>query len=266
MDPERVRFWDAEHRPLEDPGEGLDDVRPVRAEMQVKDPARRALSKAAGGGPAPPNVEVLDGEVRALRVAHEDSPFEGQALAGRVGDGVAQPGVPQERGVGDLVVVGFGHVHVDVFGDPAPMSLRPGQTRMVWGMLVVTGPACVYSSMTGLGGAPVVLRVDPEAVGQLLRTWAPAKLSITARNGGECRKSPSSRKRQAMSLQIPVSSIVISLTRRCSTRSAILGPGRPGDGAGQEPQNRQNGLCLPKKYQQFSRACTGSPASKRNCC
>ena len=114
-------------------------------------PLLEHAQQRAGGGPADPDVEVLDG-VWALRVVEEDPSLEGQALAGRVGDGVAQPGVPQERGGGegvrpvqrDLVLVGFGHVRVDallITRPPAPMSLRPGQTRMVWGMLVVAGPA-----------------------------------------------------------------------------------------------------------------------------
>ena len=74
--------------------------------------------------------------MRALGVAQEDPPLERQALAGGVGDGVAQPGVLQEGGVGEGVAAvqhdffgpHFGHVHVDALADPAtgPDELQAG--------------------------------------------------------------------------------------------------------------------------------------------
>ena len=81
----------------------------------------------AAGGPAAPHIEVLEGEVRALGVAQEDPPFERQALTRGVGDGVAQPGVFQEGGMGervaavqdDLLGAHFCHMHVDAFGHAA---------------------------------------------------------------------------------------------------------------------------------------------------
>ena len=66
---------------------------------------------------------VPEGEVRALGVAEEDWPLERQALAGCVGDGVAQPGVLQEGGVGEGV------------GRPRRSSrgpLRPRARRCPW--------------------------------------------------------------------------------------------------------------------------------------
>ena len=79
---------------------------------------------------------MAESEVRALGVAQEDPPLERQALAGGVGDCVAQPGVLQEGGVGEGVAAvqhdffgpHFGHVHVDALGDAAagPDELQAG--------------------------------------------------------------------------------------------------------------------------------------------
>ena len=127
-------------------------------------PLLEHAQELAAGGPAGAHVEMLESEVRALGVAQEDPPLERQALAGGVGDGVAQPGVLQEGCVGE----GVAAVQHDFFGrplrsrarkcpwltrPPAPMSFRPGQTRMVCGMLVVVGPVPVYSIVTASGGA-----------------------------------------------------------------------------------------------------------------
>ena len=68
-------------------------------------PLLEHAQKLAAGGPAGAHVEVPEGEVRALGVAQEDPSLERQALAGGVGDGVAQPGVLQEGGVGEGVAV-----------------------------------------------------------------------------------------------------------------------------------------------------------------
>ena len=115
------------------------DVQPVRPTARSDGSAAQNLrgrrsrvpllehaQELAAGGPAGAHVEV-PGEVRALGVAQEDPALERQALAGGVGDGVAQPGVLQEGGVGEgLATVQhhffgphFGHVHVDALADPA---------------------------------------------------------------------------------------------------------------------------------------------------
>ena len=88
------------------------DVQPVRPTARSDGSAAQNLrgrrsrvpllehaQELAAGGPAGAHVEVLESEVRALGVAQEDPPLERQALAGGVGDGVAQPGVLQEGGV-----------------------------------------------------------------------------------------------------------------------------------------------------------------------
>ena len=99
-------------------------------------PLLEHAQELAARGPAGAHVEMLESEVRALGVAQEDPPLERQALARGVGDGVAQPGVLQEGGVGegvaavqdDLLGAHFGHVHVDALGDAAagPDELQAG--------------------------------------------------------------------------------------------------------------------------------------------
>ena len=120
----------------------MGDVQPVRPTARSDRSAAQSLrgrrsglpllehaQELAARGPAGAHVEVPEGEVRALGVAQED-PLERQALAGGVGDGVAQPGVLQEGGVGEGVaaVQHFGHVHVDALADPAtgPDELQAG--------------------------------------------------------------------------------------------------------------------------------------------
>ena len=117
------------------------DVQPVRPTARSDRSAAEGLrgrrsrvpllehaQELAAGGPAGAHVEVLESEVRALGVAQEDPPLERQALARGVGDGVAQPGVLQEGGVGegvtavqdDLLGAHFGHVHVDALAGHRP--------------------------------------------------------------------------------------------------------------------------------------------------
>ena len=127
--------------------------------------------------PAGAHVEVLESEVRALGVAQEDPPLERQALARGVGDGVAQPGVLQEGGVGegvtavqdDLLGAHFGHVHVDALADPAtgPDELQAGPDphglRHVGGRRASAG--VLDRDSFRRGQAEVVPGVDPDAVG-----------------------------------------------------------------------------------------------------
>ena len=68
------------------------------------EPARRLVPQAEAGLGASPHLGAQPGGAGgARRVAEEDPPLERQALAGGVGDGVAQPGVLQEGGVGEGV-------------------------------------------------------------------------------------------------------------------------------------------------------------------
>ena len=115
--------------------------------------------------------------MRALGVAQEDPPLERQALARGVGDGVAQPGVLQEGGVGegvtavqdDLLGAHFGHVHVDALADPAtgPDELQAGPDphglRHVGGRRASAG--VLDRDSFRRGQVAVVLGVDPDAVG-----------------------------------------------------------------------------------------------------
>ena len=125
----RVRIWGAQpggaggaRRPrrqgVQGPvrAAGVGDVQPVRPTARGDRSAAQSLrgrrsglpllehaQELAARGPACADVEVPESEVRALGVAEEDPPLERQALAGGVGDGVAQPGVLQEGGVGEGV-------------------------------------------------------------------------------------------------------------------------------------------------------------------
>ena len=127
----------------------------------------------AAGGPAAPHIEVLEGEVRALGVAQEDPPFKRQALTRGVGDGVAQPGVFQEGGVGegvaavqdDLLGAHFCHMHVDAFGhaDELQAGPDPHGLRHVGGRRASAGVLDRHSFRRGQ--ATVVPRIDPDAVG-----------------------------------------------------------------------------------------------------
>ena len=115
--------------------------------------------------------------MRALGVAEEDPPLERQALAGGVGDGVAQPGVLQEGGVGegvaavqdDLLGPHFGHVHVDALGDAAAGSDElqagpdPHGLRHVGGRRA--GAGVLDRDSFRQGQAAVVPGVDADAVG-----------------------------------------------------------------------------------------------------
>ena len=115
--------------------------------------------------------------MRALGVAEEDPPLERQALAGGVGDGVAQPGVLQEGGVGegvaavqhDLLGAHFGHVHVDALGDAAAGSDElqagpdPHGLRHVGGRRA--GAGVLDRDSFQRGQAAVVPGVDADAVG-----------------------------------------------------------------------------------------------------
>ena len=140
-------------------------------------PLLEHAQELAAGGPAGAHVEVLESEVRALGVAEEDPPLERQALARGVGDGVAQPGVLQEGGVGegvtavqdDLLGAHFGHVHVDALADPAtgPDELQAGPDphglRHVGGRRASAG--VLDRDSFRRGQAAVVPGVDPDAVG-----------------------------------------------------------------------------------------------------
>ena len=140
-------------------------------------PLLEHAQELAAGGPAGAHVEVLESEVRALGVAQEDPPLERQALAGGVGDGVAQPGVLQEGCVGEGVAAvqhdffgpHFGHVHVDALADPAtgPDELQAGPDphglRHVGGRRASAG--VLDRDSFRRGQAEVVPGVDPDAVG-----------------------------------------------------------------------------------------------------
>ena len=140
-------------------------------------PLLEHAQELAAGGPACADVEVPESEVRALGVAEEDPPLERQALAGGVGDGVAQPGVLQEGGVGegvaavqdDLLGAHFGHVHVDALGDAAAGSDElqagpdPHGLRHVGGRRA--GAGVLDRDSFRRGQAAVVPGVDADAVG-----------------------------------------------------------------------------------------------------
>ena len=140
-------------------------------------PLLEHAQELAAGGPAGAHVEMLESEVRALGVAQEDPPLERQALARGVGDGVAQPGVLQEGGVGegvaavqdDLLGAHFVHVHVDALADPAagPDELEAGPDphglRHVGGRRASAG--VLDRDSFRWGQAAVVPGVDPDAVG-----------------------------------------------------------------------------------------------------
>ena len=134
MDWGRVRIWGPNQEELAEPAgrecrvraaPSMGDVQPVRPTARGDRSAAQSLrgrrsglpllehaQELAARGPAGADVEVPESEVRALGVAQEDPPLERQALARGVGDGVAQPGVLQEGGVGE----GVAAVQHDFFG------------------------------------------------------------------------------------------------------------------------------------------------------
>ena len=140
-------------------------------------PLLEHAQELAAGGPACADVEVPESEVRALGVAQKDSPLERQALAGGVGDGMAQPGVLQEGGVGEGVAAvqhdffgpHFGHVHVNALGNAAagPNKLQAGPDphglRHVGGRRADAG--VLDRDSFRRGQAAVVPGVDADAVG-----------------------------------------------------------------------------------------------------
>ena len=165
------------------------DVQPVRPTARSDRSAAEGLrgrrsrvpllghaQELAAGGPASAHIEMLESEVRALGVAQEDPPRERQALARGVDDGVAQPGVLQEGGVGegvaavqdDLLGAHFGHVHVDALADPAagPDELEAGPDphglRHVGGRRASAG--VLDRDSFRRGQAAVVPGVDPDGV------------------------------------------------------------------------------------------------------
>ena len=157
-------------------------------------PLLEHAQELAAGGPACADVEVPESEVRVLGVAQEDSPLQRQALAGGVGDGVAQPGVLQEGGVGegvaavqdDLLGAHFGHVHVDALGDAAagPDELQAGPDPH--------GLRHVGGRRAGAG----VLDRDSFRRGQARMRWAWEMTRLTS--GSPCRGN---RARAAWSLE-----------------------------------------------------------------
>ena len=181
--PIRRSWWSPATSPAGSAGSGascaMADVQPVR-------PTARSNRSAAEG--------LLESEVRALGVAQEDPPLERQALARGVGDGVAQAGKESPPSK-------------TLTRPPAPMSFRPGQTRMVCGMLVVVGPDDQADVRLALPRKSFSGRLECLGQGLLcqpsVRSWSswqclcsrctgvPAKLSMIA---GNWRKSPSSKK------------------------------------------------------------------------
>ena len=65
--------------------------------------ALQHAQQLGASSPASPDVEVLQVEVLRARVEQPHPAAERQPLAAGVGDGVAQPRVPQQLGVGELL-------------------------------------------------------------------------------------------------------------------------------------------------------------------
>ena len=170
----RVRIWGPNQEELAEPGDSAaQSLRGRRSGLPLLEHAQELAAR----GPACADVEVPEREVRALGVAEEDPPLERQALAGGVGDGVAQPGVLQEGGVGegvaavqhDLLGAHFGHMHVDALGDAAAGSDElqagpdPHGLRHVGGRRA--GAGVLDRDSFRRGQAAVVPGVDADAVG-----------------------------------------------------------------------------------------------------
>ena len=95
--------------------------------------ALQHAQQLGAGGPAGANVQVPQVEVLRARVQQPHPAAERQPLAARVGDGVAEPRVPQQLGVGELLPavqrdalrVRVGHPHKGALGHLAAGAHKP---------------------------------------------------------------------------------------------------------------------------------------------
>ena len=112
--------------------------------------------------PAGPDVEVPQVEVLRARVQQPHPAAERQPLATGVGDGMAQPRVPQQLGVGELLPavqhdalrVRLGHPHEGALGHlrwswarPAPGARSARRPRAPGACVCVCGSARVLSAL-----------------------------------------------------------------------------------------------------------------------
>ena len=95
--------------------------------------ALQHAQQLGASSPASPDVEVPQVEVLRARVEQPHPAAERQPLAAGVGDGVAQPRVPQQLGVGELLPaiqrdafrVRLGHPHKGALGHLAAGAHQP---------------------------------------------------------------------------------------------------------------------------------------------